>query len=236
MNRALPTYDAAEARNKLSHFTVQGYDLHGVVQAGANDGEEMISFINMGIQHLVAFEPLKKAFVELVKNCGIQVHCYMLGLHNKSQKAVLKDTGGDGKGASLFDVVEQHPEVQSSWPKREDVAGTEEIMLVRFDEWAEKVMKPEIDLANYDTLQLDTQGNEMEILEGMGRYLQGFKFLCIELSEVPVYRGETPGQQVIDWLEEKGFIQDSPLTAHNDTFFIRKDIKATSDQIYRGRC
>lgn len=236
MNRALPTYNAAEERNKLSHFTVQGFDLQGVVQAGANDGEEVENFIRMGIEHIIAFEPLTGPF-ELLKRYNPPAQLFRLGLHNKRGPATLLATDGDGKGGSLFKTIEAHQEVQANWPVPAELVRTEKIELIRFDEWVEEYANNLfIDLSNYDTLQLDTQGNEMEILEGMGDYLQGFKYLCIELSADPVYVGETPGAELSDWLDQRGFLRDSPITAHNDTFFIRKDIKATTDGQYKGRC
>lgn len=240
MNRNLPTFDAAEERNKLSHFTVQGFDLKGIVQAGANDGEEMENAVRLGVENYIAFEPLYGPYSILAKrmveeNWPRGYIAVKLGLHNESKNAVLKATDGDGKGASLFDSVQTHPEVQANWPDQTVLTGTEEVTLVRFDEWAD-INHFDYNQERFDTLQLDTQGNEMEILEGMGDYLQHFKYLCIELSIEPVYEGETPGAEVAEWLKERGFTLDSPIYAHNDAFFVRSDIKPTSDEIYRGRC
>jgi len=245
MNRNLPGYSEAEERNKLSHFTTQGFDLHGVIQGGANDGEEIENFIRMGVEHLIGFEPLSGPF-ELLKRYSPPAHIFQLGLHDTNSIATLKATDGDGKGASLFDSVQAHPEVQANWPDQKVLSGTEEIELVRFDTWAKKINNTKyvdqyanthlIDLSQYDTLQLDTQGNEMEILLGMGKWLKQFKYLCIELSVTPVYKGETPGAEVAAWLKNQGFTLDSPIYEHNDCFFVRSDIKPTSDQTYKGRC
>jgi FkbM family methyltransferase len=241
MNRALPTFSAAEERNKLSHFTVQGYDLNGIVQAGAGDGEEMENAMRLGVQHYVAFEPLQLAFDQLTDcyhiNGGdsLDYHLYQLGLDNFDGPAKLKVTAGDGKGSSLLETVWDHPEIERNWHDGQAaIIGDEEIEIQKFTTWAEE--NSSIDLSIYDTLQLDTQGNEMEILLGMGDLLQGFKYLCIEISEVPVYVGETPGAELSDWLDKQGFLRDSPITAHNDTFFIRKDIKSETDGLYKGRC
>jgi FkbM family methyltransferase len=236
MNRNLPTFYEAEERNKLSHFTVQGFDLNGIVQAGANDGEEMENAVRLGVEHYVAFEPLESAFNELSKlDVPDTYYLFQLGLHNTNEIATLKVTAGDGKGSSLFDGVWDHPEIKKNWNQGQDTyIGEEQIELQRFDTWHEE--NSAIDLSLFDTLQLDTQGNEMEILEGMGDLLDRFKYLCIEISEVPVYVGETPGAELSDWLDKRGFLQDSPITAHNDTFFIRKDIKSTTDGMYKGRC
>lgn len=241
MNRALPTFDEAEQRNKLSHFTVQGYDLKGIVQGGANDGEEMENAIRLGVEHYIAFEPLKSAFEKLSQiptPTGYFYHLQQLGLHDENKMADLQVTAGDGKGSSLYDGVWDHPEVVKNWNQGQAaIVDHEQIELVRFDDWADaRQWWFPAEWPHFDTLQLDTQGNEMEILEGLGKYLKDFKYLCIELSVTPVYKGETPGHEVAAWLEERGFILDSPIYEHNDAFFIRKDIKSSSDQVYRGRC
>lgn len=247
MKRDLPGFYEAEERNKLSHFTVQGFNLNGVVQGGANDGEEIENFIRMGVEHLIAFEPLTSAFNILQERYGDKAHCFKLGLHDTNSMGTLQCTAGDGKGSSLFDGVWDHPEVVKNWNQGQAaIVDTEEVELVRFDTWAKKMNNTKytdeqgnahlIDLSQYDTLQLDTQGNEMEILLGMGKWLKQFKYLCIELSVTPVYKGETPGAEVAAWLKNQGFTLDSPIYEHNDCFFVRSDIKPKSDETYKGRC
>jgi len=112
------------------------------------------------------------------------------------------------------------------------IIGKLDVKTMRFNTWVEQAK--DFNIEDYDTLVLDTQGNEMEILKGMGKYLKYFKFLSIELSETPVYHGETPARDAITWLDERGFIQDSPIQSHNDVFFVRSDIKSKSDLVYRG--
>ena len=104
MNRGDPAFEEALSRNKLSHFVDQGYDLKGVVQAGANDGEEMENFIRMGVEHLIAFEPLTSAFNILKERYGDKVECFQFGLHDDNKKATLHVTAIDGKGSSIFDT------------------------------------------------------------------------------------------------------------------------------------
>lgn len=245
MNRSLPSFVEAEARNKLSHFTVQGFDLKGVIHAGANDGEEIHNYIRLGIDYIIGFEPMSGVFEKLQEDCirwpaeiGIfpkQLNVYKDALHNINGSMDLHRSVGDGKGSTLFDVNYEHEEVVKNWNQGQGMfEGDETVRVIRFATWL--IQHPEVDIKNYDTLLLDTQGNEMEILIGMSDALKEFKYLCIELSTEPAYKQETPAAEVSAWLAERGFIQDSPLYSHNDAFFIRSDIKATSDQIYRGKC
>lgn len=244
MNRALPTFEEAESRNKLSHFTVQGFDLNGVIHAGANDGEEIYNYLRFGIDYILGFEPLPAAWQLCRDNIkkwqaelGITpkfIACYPIALDNFNGHAELNITAGDGKGSSLLRPNLEHPEVKKNWQDGQDmIVDKKEVRVDRLDSL---VKNNPIDWDQFDTLVLDTQGNEMEILEGMGDYLKQFKYLCIELSMTPAYEGEITGPTVAAWLKERGFILDSPELDHNDWFFVRSDIKAKSDKLYRGRC
>lgn len=245
MNRSTPMFAEAEARNKMSHFTVQGFDFNGIIHAGANDGEEIYNYMRFGIDHILGFEPLPAAWqlckdniekwkAELGVNPTVAA-CYPIALDNFNGEAELNITAGDGKGSSLLRPNYDHPEVKKNWTDGQDmIVDKKTVRVARLDSLIDG--NNGIDWSQFDTLVLDTQGNEMEILEGMGEYLKQFKFLCIELSITPAYEGEITGPTVAAWLAERGFIQDSPELDHNDWFFVRSDIKATSDKVYRGKC
>jgi FkbM family methyltransferase len=246
MNRALPTFAEAEARNKLSHFTVQGFDLNGVIHAGANDGEEIYNYMRFGIDYIIGFEPLLAAWQlchDNIKKWKSELNvspkmaiCFPIALDNFNGHAELNITAGDGKGSSLLRPNPEHPEVKKNWQDGQDmIVDKAEVQVRRLDEIALETDSG-LPWDQIDTLVLDTQGNEMEILEGMGDYLKQFKYLCIELSMTPAYDGEKLGPDVAAWLLERGFILDSPELDHNDWFFVRKDIKPVSDKVYRGKC
>ncbi len=235
MNRSLPTFAEAEARNKLSHFTVQGFDLNGVLHAGTNDGEEIYNYMRFGIEHVLGFEPLRSAFQLCKTNVENwrrelsyigQIELANYALSDWEGEDTLKVTAGDGKGSSLL------------YPKNENsegvIVGSEACAVTTLPGWLRKHWG--FDIAPFDTLVLDTQGNEFEILKGMGPLLEQFKYLCVELSIRPVYEGETRGRAIEDWLVRAGFTPDSPRLSHNDWFFVRKDIKPFSERIYKGKC
>lgn len=229
MNRNTLAFQEAEYRVKISHFTNQGYDITGVVHVGTNDGYEMQWYKQMGIENLIGFDPLPQAVVRFSQKYP-DIPIYQRALSNKDGWSHLNVTYGDGAGSSLFNQIDESGVVQS-WDDNKDIVGRIPVQTTRFDAWA---MKHDFDPDLFDCLVLDTQGNELDVLKGMGNYLGGFKFLNIELSKEPVYEGETPGAAVAAWLKNKGYTLDSPLYDHNDSFFVRSDIKPTSDEQYRG--
>jgi hypothetical protein len=140
---------------------------------------------------------------------------------------------GDGKGSSLFEPVLDHEEVARNWNSGQAMfEGQEIISLMRLDTFFEK--NKEFNIEDYNCLVLDTQGNEYEILEGCGELIHNFSFISAELSIDPVYYGEHRGEEVVEFLRQKGFTQDTLVVSHNDVFFVRSDIKPTSTLQYFG--
>lgn len=211
---------------KVKQFYDWGYQIKGLIHAGANDGEEVPGYLELGIRHLILFEPLasawaKAASLETPEDCEFTVD--NAALSDYDGESHLNVTPGHGKASSLLDNDFKHPEIKAKWDDQTEYIGKQFCHVRRFDSWAE-ANKEMIDLANYDCLVLDTQGNELEVLKGCGKLLKNFKFLTVELSDKPIYKGEHAGQEVIDWLDKQGFKQNSPLVSHDDVFFIRKDI------------
>ncbi|HWZ65613.1 MAG TPA: FkbM family methyltransferase [Patescibacteria group bacterium] len=217
---------------KVTHFTQQGYKLKGLIHGGASDGEEIPSYQELGIENILCFEPLLSARRKFEESYP-DVPCYGTALSDRHGRAQLLITKGDGQGSSLLEPIINHPEVQKNWTDNAVVVGTETVTLTRLDDFF-RYNHPDFNTSDYDCLVLDTQGNEWEVLHGCGSLLRGFKYISVELSETPVYEGEHPGQEVIDWLVKQGFTQDTPLQSHNDVFFIRSDIKVESELTYYG--
>ena len=54
-------------------------------------------------------------------------------------------------------------------------------------------------------LKIDTQGYELEVLEGIGKYWKEIKIITMELSLVSLYKGQPLAFELIEYLENKGY-------------------------------
>jgi FkbM family methyltransferase len=205
-----PEFLAAQDRVKVGHFTRQGFDIGNVLHVGANDGEEISYYLALGAQKVIAFEPGLKAFRRLLKSYGKddRVYCLFMALGEHREFRPLHITAGDGKGSSFLTEHESPYEIVDSV----------EIGVIRADSISSIY-------SGFDTLVVDVQGMELDVLKGFGETLRGFKFLNIECSEKPIFDGESPAEEVIAWLDGQGFQQDSPIFSHDDIMFIRKGLK-----------
>lgn len=203
---------------KVAYFVEHGWPVTGIIHVGASDGEEVPEYRALGINNIICFEPLKSA-VAAFKKRNPDVMCLPYGLSDKTGRRILNISAGDGKGTSALKVIKDHPEVVEKWNHGQaEIVGKQTAQFVRFDQWIEKTA---LLVSSFNCLIVDAQGMSYEVLKGFGKYLDDIDYLVVELSETPVYSGESPAQDVIDFLSDKGFERLSEVQPHDDVLFRR---------------
>jgi FkbM family methyltransferase len=94
-----------------------------------------------------------------------------------------------------------NPDSSSLIPQKGDVIKTKTITIKTLFE------RQGLDFLNYDLLNIDTEGAELQVLEGIGDSIKSFKYIIIEVSDL----GSDFEIQVNDYILSKGFefIKDS---------------------------
>ena len=64
--------------------------------------------------------------------------------------------------------------------------------------------------SNYDLLNIDTEGAELQVLEGIGEDIKSFTYIIIEVSDL----GSDFDKQVNDYILSKGFVHVKDSTNH----------------------
>ena len=230
IDRNSPIYHEAKWRVKIGHaFLEKGIDIKGVVHVGANDGYEVQWYLQLGIENIMCFEPYSepaKRFREHYQNdiASGKVKFYEIGLGDKQETKDLYLGPADGQNSSFLQPTEDFKDQPNFKDILNAVNGKQSsTTIMRFDKFIDSRLE-KIDLSLYDCLTVDVQGMELNVLKGFGKYLDNFKYLNIECSEVPVYEGSASAQEIIDFLKRNGFRQDSPIEPHNDIFFIRENL------------
>lgn len=196
----------------------------GVIHIGANDGEEFVYYKSMGIKNLCGFEPLKAPY-EKFEAAHPDVLKFQIGWGNENKQMRIEVTEND-KASSTLPRIEvedwtQHPVFKDwnmgQWP----IVGEEMIQVMRYEQFMAD-FEP-YDPADYNFLNMDVQGMELDALKGMGKQLDNFDALVVECSETPVFIGEHSAAEVSAWLNEQGFEQVTAIGLHSDILFLRKD-------------
>jgi FkbM family methyltransferase len=218
MNRELATFKEGEAHVKISHFTKKGMDIRGIIHVGTNDWYEYQFYKKMGIDNLIGFEPLPEAVKRARKNYP-DAEIYDIALGAKDEFKKINVTSGDGQSSSMLPMTFAY---QESFP---DIKITEErtVRVRSFASWKER--NPEFNIKNFNCLVIDVEGMELDVLRGFYPWLTEFKMLNVECSGEPTYEGGPTANEIIAYLKERGFTQDSPVEAHNDVMFVREDLE-----------
>jgi len=202
MTNPQPAVDAV----KIGWFIKSGYTLHGVVHVGSNDGYEVPFYRELGLDPVICFEPLADARKRFKERNPKESEPHPYALSDYNGEARINVALGDGQDSSLLDKVKPGGGIP-----------TEVVEVKRFDNWVWENWDSEA----VDTLVIDAQGAELQVLKGMGLWLLHFKYLCIECSRVPIYKTGATAQEVIDFLTS--YTAVTPISEHDDVLFVRTD-------------
>lgn len=181
-----------------------------VFDVGANQGQ-FASEIRRGgyTGNIVSFEPLSEAHGKLTLACAGDAkwdaypRC-ALGDHEGEAEI---NIAGNSWSSSILPMLESH---RRAAPESE-YKGKEIVQVKTLDVVAGQYLKD----ACFPFLKIDTQGFEWHVLDGARETLPHIKGILVELSLVPLYEGQHLWREVIDRLENEGFV----LWAFQPEFF-----------------
>ncbi len=177
--------------------------IRGVVQVGANVGDELPCWGRLGIRTLVAFEPVPAAYEALVATTASHAPAgadwRTVPVAISDERGTLPFWVGEQTGNSSF--LELHPD-RSAFHKQNRHAHRIDVPTVTLDDWFGS--EPAV-LAACNLLYIDVQGVEHRVLVGARRSLRAFDFVVLELSETEIYAGSWTAPRMDALMVELGF-------------------------------
>jgi FkbM family methyltransferase len=155
----------------------------GAIHIGAHIGQERDWYKMKGFKKVIWIEPNVELFPQLVHNIeNYSGHtAYNIGIHDKLRIAKLNIASNKGQSSSILPLgthTIHHPKVQ--------YIGEQLIPLVRMDDF---IRDNNIDLSEYNFLNVDVQGVELNVLKSFGLLLTKFDYLYLEVNLEEVYKG-----------------------------------------------
>lgn len=178
----------------------QSYAIDVVLDVGANTGQ-FASYVRHSIGFkgtIVSFEPLRSAF-EVLKSIAAddnrwQVLNFGLG---DSAKVARINIAANSVSSSLLKMLPNHTDAA---PESRYV-GTESVQIKTLDSILDTLCSKNASIF----LKLDTQGFESRVLRGAKRCLPRIDTIQLEMSLVPLYKGEIPFHRMYEFLRGKGY-------------------------------
>jgi len=171
----MPTFDELIKKYKL--------EISGILHIGGHYGQEMDEYERAGVKNIIFFEPVTKNFnilKEKIGNKGILVKTALGPTIGKISMNI--DSGNDGQSSSVLQPEEhlkQYPGIK--FTEKEEVDMT--TLDIFFKE------RKDLDIHNYNMINIDVQGYELEVLKGCKNTLNSVDYVKSEINKAEVYKG-----------------------------------------------
>jgi len=189
-----PDYDLARRMKLVNHLNIDT-----LFDVGANDGKYATIMREIGYgEKIISFEPLKSAFEGLkktsIKDKNWVINNYALGHENINSFINVAANSGS---SSILNMLPIH---LKNAPDSLYIAK-EEITIKKMD----TIFSSFVTKENNVMLKIDTQGFEKNVLDGASESLNDIKIIQLEMSLVQLYESELLFNDMIKYLNEKGF-------------------------------
>ncbi len=171
---------------------IKKYDMKidGVIHIGAHHGEEVPSYVEVGIGKLILFEPLSKNFEVLKSNISnfpnISIRKYQVALGNENKTVSMNLSSNDLESSSILTPkkhLELYPDITFD--------RTEEVEVQKLDDYNSK---------GYNFLNMDVQGYELEVLKGAKETLDHIDYVYCEVNQSEIYENNAFIEQIDEYL------------------------------------
>jgi FkbM family methyltransferase len=170
-----------------------------VLDVGANTGQYTRALRRAGYRgRVVSFEPVMSAYVRLARNArrSSKWTALRMALGDRNHDAPIH-VSGDSRASSLLQMLPAHLRVARYF----ETQGQERVPVRTLDSVLDGLSAE----GDRTFLKIDAQGYELKVLKGARRALKRIQGLQLEMSLVPLYRGETLLPKMVALLNELGF-------------------------------
>ena len=191
-------------------------NISGVIHIGAHFGEEQNEYKLLGINKIIYFEPVKKTFNKLKEKIGDDAVLFNYALGNENKEIEMYVEEADAYGcSSILKPSDNYKNVKFNYG--------EIVQMKRLDDI-------EFDFTNYNFMNIDVQGYELEVLKGSIEILKYINYIMCEINrfilEKPLeYVNCTEIFELSEYLSKFGFVlveQNWAGISWGDGFFIKK--------------
>lgn len=173
---------------------------------GANDGYSSVPIAEANpTARVFGFEPTPR-LIEIIQGKIVNLPNYTLiqaAVSNYNGRAEFNISGNLDWGCSS--LLPLSDDWEQNWYGRTDMRVTETTMVdvIRLDSYIETLAIPYISF-----LHIDTQGSDLKVLEGLGRYIDIVEAGVMEAAAKPnvLYKGQNTVEESIEFLQRNGFL------------------------------
>ena len=207
----LRRFSVEQSENARFISMLRTYNVNLIFDVGANAGQFGVLLREIGFDgKIVSFEPLSDAR-ECLLNISRNDPMWQIAL----QTAIGEENGeieiqiaGNSQSSSVLDMLDTH--VRAA-PESKYI-GKEKVALRKLDSIAADYM----DSNSIAFIKIDTQGYETQVMNGAKKLMSQIVGLQVEISLVPLYKGQCLFDEMLKKLKNDGFELWSISTVFSD--------------------
>jgi FkbM family methyltransferase len=196
-------------------------NITGVLHCGASIGQEAEEYAKLGVENMVFIEADPDVYIDLKSNIinypkAIPINACLSDKDGEEVVFNIANNGGQSSSMLQFGThTTAHPEVK--------FIGKKNLITKRLDTLIEEF---NLNIHEFNFLNMDLQGAELLALRGLGEYLKYFKYAYLEVNQREVYEHCAKVEEIDMYLIGFGFRRVETQWSGNhgwgDAFFIRK--------------
>lgn len=190
----------------------------GVIHVGGHIGQEMETYKKNNVTNLIVFEPQKVPFQKLsavVESVGFDNVTLINKALGNSCESVEMTCNDDGLCSSILNpkhVLEQYPNIVFNRKETVEMVTMDSVISENH---------------NFNFLNMDTQGYELEVLKGATKTLKKIDCVYTEVNNTEVYENNALIEEIDEFLKEYDMIRvetDWMGGTWGDAFYIRQSL------------
>lgn len=196
MNR----YNPKQSQSARLAKHLRQHNIELVLDVGANDGGYGRHLRKIGYEKdIISFEPLSDAHKLLITSAmgDSRWHVAPQMAIGEFDGEITINIAGNSTSSSILNMESQH---EDAAPQSRYI-GSEQIPIHKLDTFAHPLLLSHSNIF----LKIDTQGYEMQVLEGGKNLLNRISGVQVEMSLIPLYHGQRLYLDVIGYLTSLGF-------------------------------
>ncbi len=207
----LRRFSVEQSENARFISMLRTYNVNLIFDIGANAGQFGVLLREIGFDgKIISFEPLSDAR-EILLNISKNDPLWQIAL----QTAIGEENGeieiqiaGNSQSSSVLDMLDTH--VRAAPDSK--YIGKEKVALRTLDSIAPDYM----DSNSIAFIKIDTQGYETQVMNGAKKLMSQIVGLQVEISLVPLYKGQCLFDEMLKKLKNDGFELWSISTVFSD--------------------
>lgn len=168
--------------------------INGVIHVGAHKGQEVELYERIGVKNIMMFEPIPKIFKILERNFGGKYLTFNTALGDREGDIIMNiENINDSKSSSILEPykhINYYPHI----------IFTEKITIniTKLNNFLKYIN-------DYNTMVIDTQGYELEVLKGGDEFLKKINYIICEVNNEELYVGCPNVKDIDEYLKPFGF-------------------------------